>query len=62
MKRRARSVQDLIALAKARPGEINFASSGSGATLHLIGELFKSAAGLEIRRSKPRSAKLEGNP
>ncbi len=45
---RARSVQDLIALAKARPGEINYASSGSGATLHLIGELFKSAAGISI--------------
>ena len=45
---RARSVQDLIALAKARPGEINFGSSGSGATLHLIGELFKSAAGISI--------------
>ena len=45
---RARSVQDLIGLAKARPGEINYASSGSGATLHLIGELFKSAAGISI--------------
>ena len=45
---RARSVQELIALAKARPAEINYASSGSGATLHLIGELFKSAAGINI--------------
>jgi len=44
----ARSVKELIALAKVRPGEINYASSGSGATLHLIGELFKSAAGINI--------------
>lgn len=44
----ARTVKDLIALAKARPGELNYASSGSGATLHLIPELFKSAAGISI--------------
>jgi len=44
----ARSVKELIAVAKARPGEINYASSGSGATLHLIGELFKSVAGISI--------------
>ena len=44
----ARSVKELIAAAKARPGEINYASSGSGATLHLIGELFKSVAGINI--------------
>jgi tripartite-type tricarboxylate transporter receptor subunit TctC len=44
----ARSVKELIALAKARPGDINYASSGSGATLHLVGELFKSAAGINI--------------
>ncbi len=44
----ARSVKELIAVAKARPGEINYASSGSGATLHLIGELFKSVAGINI--------------
>lgn len=44
----ARSVKELIGFAKARPGEINYASSGSGATLHLIGELFKSVAGIRI--------------
>lgn len=44
----ARSVKELIAVAKARPGEINYASSGSGATLHLVGELFKSVAGINI--------------
>lgn len=43
-----RSVKDLIALAKARPGEINFASSGIGGSVHLAGELFKSMAGINI--------------
>lgn len=40
----AKSVKDLIALAKAKPGQLNFASSGLGGTLHLAGELFKSLA------------------
>jgi tripartite-type tricarboxylate transporter receptor subunit TctC len=43
-----RSVQDLIALAKARPGALNFASSGVGSSLHLAGEFFKLAAGIDI--------------
>jgi tripartite-type tricarboxylate transporter receptor subunit TctC len=38
----AKSVKDLIALAKARPGEMSFGSSGAGATDHLAGELFKT--------------------
>ena len=37
-----KSIKELIAVAKARPGQINFASSGAGGTLHLSGELFKS--------------------
>ena len=44
----ARSVKDLIALAKAKPGQINFASAGSGTSHHLGGELFKLAAGVDI--------------
>ncbi len=36
-----RSVKDLLALAKARPGQITYASSGSGTSTHLSGELFK---------------------
>jgi tripartite-type tricarboxylate transporter receptor subunit TctC len=40
----AKSIKELIALAKARPGQLNFASSGAGGTLHLSGELFKSLA------------------
>lgn len=38
----ARNVKELIALAKARPKQVNFAGSGSGSTPHLAGELFKT--------------------
>ncbi|HMF23295.1 MAG TPA: tripartite tricarboxylate transporter substrate binding protein [Pseudolabrys sp.] len=44
----AHSLKELIALAKAQPGKINFASSGYGAAAHLAGELFKSEAGIDI--------------
>ena len=43
-----RSVRELIALAKARPGQINYASSGSGGNLHLVGELFKTSTGINL--------------
>ena len=43
-----RSLKDLIALAKARPGEINFASFGNGSTSHLSGELFNSMTGVKL--------------
>ncbi len=42
------SVAELIAYIKARPGKLNYASPGTGTSLHLAGELFKSAAGLDI--------------
>ena len=42
------SMAELIALAKARPGELNFASSGFGAAAHLAGELFKTEAKINI--------------
>lgn len=44
----ARSVRELIALAKAKPGEITFAGSGSGSTPHLAGELFNVMAGVRM--------------
>ncbi|MDP2626915.1 MAG: tripartite tricarboxylate transporter substrate binding protein [Candidatus Rokubacteria bacterium] len=44
----ATTVRELIALARARPGELNYASAGSGSTLHLTGEMFKSMAGINI--------------
>ena len=45
----AKSVQELIALAKAKPGTLNFASSGAGGVAHLSGELFKALAGVDLR-------------
>jgi len=42
------SAQELIALAKARPGAINFASSGQGTPAQLAGELFNSMAGVKM--------------
>lgn len=44
----ANSVNELIALAKAKPGQLNFASTGSGSTQHLSAELFKSMAGISM--------------
>ena len=45
-----KSVADLITLAKAKPGALNYASSGTGATNHLAAELFKTMAGVDIVR------------
>ena len=42
------SVKELIALAKAKSGQLTFASSGTGALIHLTGELFKQMAGVNI--------------
>ena len=43
-----KSVADLIALAKARPGQLNYASGGIGSTLHLSAELFRSMSGVQL--------------
>ena len=43
-----KSVADLIAQAKAKPGAINYASSGNGSAQHLAGELFASMAGVQM--------------
>jgi tripartite-type tricarboxylate transporter receptor subunit TctC len=44
----SRSLKDLVALAKAKPGQLNYASSGVGSMPHLSAELFKAMAGLDI--------------
>ena len=42
------SVAELIKLAKEKPGQLNFASSGNGTSIHLSGELFKTMAGVDM--------------
>ncbi|MEO8741181.1 MAG: tripartite tricarboxylate transporter substrate binding protein [Casimicrobiaceae bacterium] len=59
------SVAELIALAKSKPGTINFASSGNGTSIHLSGELFKTMAGVDMthvpyKGSSPALADLMG--
>jgi len=44
----AKTLKEFIALAKAKPGELNYASSGPGTPYHMAGELFKSMAGVDI--------------
>ncbi|HYG55490.1 MAG TPA: tripartite tricarboxylate transporter substrate binding protein [Burkholderiales bacterium] len=44
----ANNVQELIALAKKQPGQINYGSSGNGTTNHLLGEMFKTMAGVDM--------------
>jgi tripartite-type tricarboxylate transporter receptor subunit TctC len=45
----ARSVAELVALAKSRPGELTFSSSGNGTSSHLSGEMFKMMSQVDIR-------------
>ncbi len=45
----AKSVKELVALAKVQPGGLTFASAGSGSTPHVVAELFKTVADLDIR-------------
>jgi tripartite-type tricarboxylate transporter receptor subunit TctC len=45
-----KSVKDLIVLAKARPGELNYVSTSTGGSLHLAAELLKAMAGVNIVR------------
>jgi len=52
----AKSVQDLIALAKAKPGALNYGSSGTGASNHLAAELLKTMAHVDIVRINYKGA------
>jgi len=51
-----KTVKELVALAKARPGQLTFGSAGNGNTLHLAGELFKAATGVNITHVPYKSA------
>lgn len=44
----ANTLHELMAMAKAKPGSLNFASGGNGASTHVAGEMFKLATGLDI--------------
>ncbi|HWX50937.1 MAG TPA: tripartite tricarboxylate transporter substrate binding protein [Roseomonas sp.] len=52
----ARNVAELVALAKSRPGRLNFGSAGPGGTPHLAGELFKLRSGINITHVPYRGA------
>lgn len=61
-----KTVKELISYAKAHPGEVNFGSSGSGSSIHLSGELFKSMAKVDMvhvpyKGSAPAVTDLLGN-
>ncbi len=62
----AKSVQDFIGMAKAKPGEINFSSAGSGSSTHLTGELFGLMANVKMthipyKGSAPAMQDVMGN-
>ncbi len=56
-----KSVQELIALAKEKPGVLNYATSGSGNSNHIAGELFKAIAGVNLVQVNYRGASLALN-
>jgi tripartite-type tricarboxylate transporter receptor subunit TctC len=51
-----KSVQELVAYAKANPGKVSFASAGAGTTQHLAGELFKTIAKIDLQHVPYRGA------
>ena len=52
----AKTLQEFIALAKAQPGQLNYASSGQGTPYHMAGELFKAMAGIDVVHVPYRSS------
>ena len=44
----AKSIKELVALARQKPGDLTYASSGVGTSLHLAGELFRTTAGVDL--------------
>ena len=62
-----KSVADVVAAAKARPGQLNFASPGNGTVAHLTSELFQKAAGIDTQHvpykgaAQPLTDVLSGN-
>jgi len=48
------SVKELVALAKKRPGQLNFTSSGAGSSTHLTGELLKQRHSAILRAARTR--------
>lgn len=57
----ARTLPELVTLARARPGALNFATSGAGTTTHVATELFRLAAGIEITHVPYRGSSLAMN-
>jgi tripartite-type tricarboxylate transporter receptor subunit TctC len=57
----AKTIQELIAYAKARPGVLNYGTSGTGSATHLVAELFEIRAGVDITRIPYKGGSLAAN-